>query len=408
MLGERILKKIIVFVLISCILLLIVACHSDKNVTLITEGNGGKVSTTNNKVNSSSFSNNPSTSATIFPSDTGDTIAVSSTHEAASLIPTSLPTSTTRKFIIGPPEPFNPLGTIAPEQPTSTQNPDDSIIAYTYELNCIINNWVSVGDYVYAVTTSPNELWVFNSATMTSVANIPLPDKPAEIQIEDNTIMISFPNLKSIKFYDKNSYDLISSIDLPNVVSSFVIYNGFVYYTEDDQICFIYRTQITTKETVNVPANNYATFYFPKLLLNKQDNLLYVIESGSDGCRVYYYNLSDLTLNSVTPGNDFNNGYNNGSRNAFFDGEYLYAMSFKLDKKDANNVIGKFVSTATYLDGVLAVNDKIIVTHGRIFDKITLQPIITFDRGFRLGLVTDTGSLLLFSNDKNTLYEIPG
>lgn len=279
---------------------------------------------------------------------------------------------------------------------TTTTNPQPE--SYDITMKAKIINWVNDGNIVYTLTSSPNELWVFNVATMKTLTTISLPGTPAEIQLDNNQILISFPTLQSINYYDKTSFVETKSIHLPHIVSSFAFDNGFVYYTEDDQWCNIYRTNLSDTTKTDKIVGYY---YFPKILINKQDNLLYVIESSTTGSKVHYINLSDLTLQSETSGY----GYDNISRYAYFDGQYLYAMNFKIDKTNASHIVGEYVYKQDYWDGVTFVNNDFIITDNAIYSKDTLAPVLVFNSSFNKSLITSNNTLLLYNNQD--LYIIP-
>lgn len=373
-------------------LFLIVACQANKSVGLINKATTENSTFTDKKTNSNEETNGPDINVS-------NSINQSPTTTWNMVIPPQSSLGST-PIIQAPVNTQNTQTPNNPPTPTPTQTPED-VKEYTFELNCSIVNWVCEGDYVYSITTIPNELWIFDSVSMNTIKRISLPAKPAEIQLEDNKILISFPTLNSIKYYDKNSCDLTSSIDLPNEVSSFVIYNGFIYYSEDDQWCKVFRTEISSKNTVEIPLN-YDNYYFPKLLINKQDNLLYIIESRSTGSTIFYINLSDLSINSIS-----DNDFSNLSRIAYFDGKYLYAMIYKVDKQNANKIVGEFTAPEKYEDGILFVSDDIVITTSGIFDKNTLQPYMFFNVVFTLGLITNSGNLLLFYANTNTMYVFP-
>ena len=82
---------------------------------------------------------------------------------------------------------------------------EDSDNTYAYSLDFKLVNWANSGDTVYAITESPNQLWVFNAVSMETLAVIAMPDKPSEIHLDGYTVLISIPALKSIKKYDANT-----------------------------------------------------------------------------------------------------------------------------------------------------------------------------------------------------------
>lgn len=107
-------------------------------------------------------------------------------------------------------------------------------------------------------------LWEYDTDKLDVTATFSLPSRPAEIQVDGNNLLISFPDIKCIKVYNKKTFTLINTISLPNIVSSFWMYGDIVYYSEDDQHCKVYCTNLITKETkiIRRSDNIPQTFYY--------------------------------------------------------------------------------------------------------------------------------------------------
>jgi hypothetical protein len=212
--------------------------------------------------------------------------------------------------------------------------------AYAYEGTFV--NLVTEGNMVYSIFKSPNNIVVYDTDELDVVYTKTLPGRPAEIQVDGNNLLISFPDLRCIKVFNKNTFDLVNNIQLSNIVSSFCIDEEVVYYSEDDQHCSVFCENLKTKETTRIGS----LFYFPKLLLNKEKGLLYIGEKGCTGCLLYYYKTSDFSLHSKFAKNNY--GLFNGKRTMYLVNDNVFWGGFRFASDNAGNVVGEYGGDTTY------------------------------------------------------------
>lgn len=225
--------------------------------------------------------------------------------------------------------------------------------AYLYEgffVNSVIDK-----NTVYSIFKTPNSIVVFDTEKLNTVYSKSLPARPAEIQIDGDNLLISFPDLRCINVYNKKTFSQIKSISLPNIVSSFCIDGNKIYYSEDDQHCKVFCTNLATNETTQVAGQR--TFYYPKLLLNKEKGLLYIGESGSSGSQLYYCNTSDLSIQSSFAKNNY--GLMNNERTMFFVNDNVFWGGFRFASGNATNPIGEYSGNSFYhADKNFAITQK--------------------------------------------------
>lgn len=205
---------------------------------------------------------------------------------------------------------------------------------------------ISDGSIAYLIFRSPDNLVVYDTKNLKAVTSFSLPACAGEIQLVNNQVMISYPDLKCIKVYNKSTLAEIKTVNLPNVVSSFCFDGDKVYYSEHYGKGSVYCTDLISNKTVAIldESGNKKSFSSPKLLLNKQKGLLYIGETCDPEGKLYYYNLSDLTLNSVyaRPVNGRPYGMYNYRRTMFLVGDSVMWAHMRLDAANAANVIGQY------------------------------------------------------------------
>ncbi|MGI6279982.1 MAG: YncE family protein [Acutalibacteraceae bacterium] len=267
---------------------------------------------------------------------------------------------------------------------------------FTYE--GIFMGVVSKGDFIYpifSVTNSPDlsgYIIVYNTKTFEVTAAYALPSNPAEIQIIDNGLYISFPKLRSVWELDINNMALVRTIDLPHSVTSFCIDGNKVYYATDMDSTRVYCTDISTQETVYImkPKDMYpglSDFSAPKLLLNKEKGLLCIGESKYSNCSLFYYNISDLTLHS-----EYNLISINHKRTLFLVGDSVIWADRRFDAGNAANLIGRYGLSS--FGGLYFANDDFVIASERIYDTETYEPIMAFERLEYL-MISEDGSLVI-------------
>lgn len=238
--------------------------------------------------------------------------------------------------------------------------------AYLYEGTFV--SLVNDNNTVYSIFKLPNIIVAYDTEKLELVYSMPLPGRAAEIQVEGNNLLISYPELKCIKVYNKKTLTQIKSISLPNVVSSFCIDGNVIYYSEDDQHCKVFRTDLSTNETKTIVRSDNVPvlFYFPKLLLNKEKGLLYIGDSGTTGSTLYYYNTDDLSLHSIFRKNNY--GLTNQKRTMFFVNDNIFWGGFRFGADSAENIIGEYGGSSTY-----HADENFVITAKGIYETDTYQ-----------------------------------
>ena len=261
---------------------------------------------------------------------------------------------------------------------------------------------VSQNDLVYAISSQPNRLWVFDSSSLQTVADISLPDVPAKIHLENGQLLISFPNLKYIGYYNAATLALEKTLSLPNIVSSFEFYKGYLFYTEDYELCHVFRTELSTMKTVEFSGGTSGLFLSPELVINAKDDLVYIIDCYCGGGKAYLFDPVSMVQKTVTSGY----GFSNYSRHAFFDGSYLYFSNFKCDRLNTDHILCEY-DIRNSCPGILYVDNTYLITCSIIFDKHTSLPIYSFDEQMSNAVITKSGHVILSQFYIPFLYIIP-
>ena len=303
------------------------------------------------------------------------------------------------------PENMKLLGTNNAKEENNTKN--IKAVVGLYQLDGDVVNWTTEKDLIYVITSGNNRLVVINSKTMKAVSNTPLAGKPAEINLVEDKIYISLPDLCRIDVFSKSNLAKKGSLNFEHEVSSFCIDGNYIFYSEHDQHCDVYKKNLTTNELTKILPDRGYSFYQPKLYLNKQDNILYIGETGITGSTLYYYDATTLQLKSLFRKDDY--GIMNHTRDIFHIGNEIFWGNYRLSDTNAKQIVGRY-GVASYGSVNFASKDFVSTFEG-LFLADTYECIINyFDAGFKFEYILITESNNIFfrarSIDRNVILGV--
>lgn len=275
--------------------------------------------------------------------------------------------------------------------------------AVLYYLDGNVVNWVSEGDLLYVITSGNNRLVMIDTATMVPVYNTSLAAVPAELNIIGDEVYISLPDLCKIEIFSKADGTKKSSLSFEHEVSSFCLDGDTIYYTEHDQHCEVFKKNLVTGNTERIGS----TFYFPKILLNKEDNILYIGESRSTGSAIYYYDPDTLERKSKFEKDNY--GITNHTREIFHVGDMIFWGNYCLSDTNAAELLARY-GTATY-GSINFASEEIVSTYEGLFLTDTYECIVDYDdvqTEFQYVLVTESENIFFRTRsfDKNIIVGV--
>ena len=294
------------------------------------------------------------------------------------------------------------LGTDNAKEENNSSKINATVAMYTLDGDVV--NWFTENDLLYVITSGNNRLVVIDTKTMLPVSNLPLSGKPAEINSVGDKIYISFPNLCRIDIFSKADIVKESSLYFDHEVSSFCLDGDYIYYSEHDQFCQVFRKNLNTGELTTIENE---VFYYPKLYLNKEDRILYIGECGHSGSGLYYYDADTLTQKSVFLKNNY--GVMNHTREIFHIGDTVFWANYCLSDTNAKELIGQY-GVGEY-GSVVFASPEIVSTYEGLFLTDTYECIINyFDSKFDFEYVLVSESNNVFfrkrSFDKNIIIGV--
>lgn len=425
--GGNNMKNFLVLILCFSLIFSLTACNKETENIDSSSSNMSQITSTSSIVSEKNKSDNAtknSSSTSSNPKNTNDNVISQSTqnNSSQSNITTSskvtvandnttsqnidngvLEKVTSQKMSV--PENMKLLSTDTAKEENNSRNIKATVALY--QLDGDVVNWMTENDFIYVITSGNNRLVVINSKTMMAVSNIPLAGKPAEINLVGDEIYISLPDLCRIDIFSKSNLAKTSSLYFEHEVSSFCIDSNYIYYSEHDQHCEVYRKNMTTNELTKILPDRGWGFYQPKLYLNKQDNILYIGETGTTGSTLFYYDATTLKLKSLFRKNDY--GIFNHTKDIFHVGNEIFWGNYRLSDTDANQIVGRY-GEVNY-GSVNFASNELVSTFEGIFLADTYECIVNyFDAGFKFEYILVSKSYNIFfrarSIDRNIIIGV--
>jgi len=281
----------------------------------------------------------------------------------------------------------------------------------SYELDGDVVNWATENNVIYVITADENRLVVIDAKTMSPLFNIPLDGVPAEVNIVGKEIYISLPDLCRVDVFSKIDCIKVFSLDFDHQISSFCFDEGVIYYSEHDQHCRVFRKDLVTNEAGVIQASPLPggtlpeTFYFPKILLDKEKRILYVGESGSSGCVLYYYDADSLILKNrfCELRGKWEYGHRNHTREMFHISDEIFWGCYRFSDTNAEDVKGYYDDV--YKEGDLTfVTKDLVATYEGLFLADTYECVVDYSDAefdFKYILISDDYYIFFRSGDAN-------
>ena len=263
--------------------------------------------------------------------------------------------------------------------------------AVTYDVGGNIVDWEAEGDTVYVITKWNNRLIAIDSESKSSPCYASLDGVPSEMNITDDSIYVALPTLKRIDVFSKSDCKRISSYSFEHEISSFCVDGVYIYYADNEGWCHVYRKNLVTHKVVKITQNN-SLFHEPKLLLNKEDGILYIGEANYTGSILYYYDAETLNFKSKFLKN--NHGIDNKTREIFHVGDNVYWGSYCFSDTNAEEIKCEFGAPNT--GSMLYASQSAVFTEEGIFNANTYEYIVRYSElnfDFKEIVISETGNI---------------
>ncbi len=209
-------------------------------------------------------------------------------------------------------------GTKSTPIPTTVTSTVTSDSERTLPMTSELTKWVydDNSGMLYAISKQDKAVFFIDKKTFGIKKTIILKSQPTDIISEGNSLFIAMDDANQIIEISMSSGEILNKYYTKSDPNQIVKEGNYLYYAERDQWCDVYRYDINTHAEKKV--NTYLVYY-PSLAINPDEHILYIGESGSTGCSLYYYDTANETMIGNTT--DRQNYYN---KTTLYDGTYVY------------------------------------------------------------------------------------
>ncbi|UPM56215.1 YncE family protein [Gottfriedia acidiceleris] len=214
---------------------------------------------------------------------------------------------------------------------------------------------------LYSISSTDKKLFFINSSSLTIDKTLTLEGAPTDIIKSDGNLYVAIDSLKQIIVVDITKEVITQTLNTTSDPFQIVKDGDMIYYAENDQWCNIYAYNLKTNLDQKLPIK---TLSEPALVINSDNHILYIGESGSTGSHLIYYSTTD---NKVIGTSNYKNGYGFPfpSRIILFDGVNVYYAGRDFSPNDPNRFNGNFGNN----DKVIYVNNNLVFTRTSIYNK---------------------------------------
>ncbi|SDQ56464.1 YncE family protein [Virgibacillus salinus] len=276
------------------------------------------------------------------------------------------------------------------------------------QLNQQIDDWVLEKDsnQIYAISARKNELLFIDTNTMEISDRKFIGSFPTDIDLVNGKLYISLFGSTKVAITEPNSDSPVEYITTKQNPYEVETDGKNLYYTVLDQWLDIYHIDLlTSMERVLEPdeTTNY-NYYETSIKLDKNNDILYIGESGLSGSDLYVLNTVDGSHVSQT---DYNDGYGFSypGRSVFFDETDVYYAGHRLQKTNVTNE--KVELFESNKDEFVSLEDNYIFSSKKIFDKETNELVYEFPNGIEINkaIIDSDGSVFLSVSDNKAVYK---
>ncbi|MDO5294863.1 MAG: InlB B-repeat-containing protein [bacterium] len=243
-----------------------------------------------------------------------------------------------------------------------------------------LKNWIvdEATNTICGLTKTQKSVLFINGETLKEEETILLGLEAVDMVKSDNLLYISLKNTKKIIVIDINKREIVRTIRPKREANSMIIIGQKLYYSSSWRLYSFDLTEETEEEITDVLTN-------VKFAYNEKEQVLYIGENGSSGCKLTYYSLKEEKVISKT---NYNNGYGFSyvRGGIFFDGANVYYAGREFDSLDATRFTGDYEIGSE----ILHVTDELVFTTKAVYNKETHAQLGTYKEAVTLSWTNGT------------------
>ena len=259
-----------------------------------------------------------------------------------------------------------------------------------------LTQWVSDDEngYIYAISREHNKLLFIKTSNLEVTKEIYIGSEPSDIELSNGMLYISLFGANKIVIVDAQTGEIANTLRTQGIPYRLAVDDNKLFYSEEDPI-FGINVYDLMKNT-DSKLNQAISVSRPDLTINRDNDILYIGDSGVTGGKAYAVNTADYSKVSQT---SYANGYGFPSpdRNIVYDGDNLYYAKHILDPSNLSIIRGNLNETVIYAKG------DYIFSNNKIFDKDAYLPVVEFNNAVDLATMIGDSEYFIYNNQSKTI-----
>jgi len=266
-----------------------------------------------------------------------------------------------------------------------------------------INKWHvdEAAGVIYAISESSSELKVIDMETLAITKTVALGQGPSDIEAYNGSLYISLNTGNSIAVFDTATQEVTGTIATTDSPYSVAIDDDKLFYTKKSSFGSIYCIDLTTEAETTL--TGVGTHYAADLSVDRDNNVLYIGESGLSGSKLSTFSTVDYSEIYIAPYPD-GNKFSYPKRRMVFDGAELFYAGYSFDASDVEVINGTFKEN--YTAKVLAVNTGYVVTTEAVYSRSTFEQIAGLPFTAAEAFLSSDNTLVLYDDYNQKIQKI--
>ena len=283
---------------------------------------------------------------------------------------------------------------IIPTTKKSTQiNSGKSVL----QMKSKLTQWVlnEQTNTLYGISKDDKALFFINAQTLNLEKSLTFTCGPTDIIEDGGNLYIALDDANQIAIVDMTKREITKILHTSSDPFRLVKDGDYIFYTERDQWCDIYRYNLITNIDEVMFRND---FFEPDLAINTKDHILYIGESDLSVSNMTYVSTSG---NGVILKTNYTRmfGFPYPERSTIFDGETVYYAGSGFNRLDPTRVLGSYDKK-----NIVFARYGSAYTKTNIYDSKSYSVIENTGSNRNLIEISDNLSMFYYSEADNSIY----
>ena len=281
--------------------------------------------------------------------------------------------------------------------PTTKKSTQINLGKSVLQMKSKLTQWVlnEQTNTLYGISKDDKALFFINAQTLNLEKSLTFTCGPTDIIEDGGNLYIALDDANQIAIVDMTKREITKILHTSSDPFRLVKDGDYIFYTERDQWCDIYRYNLITNIDEVMFRND---FFEPDLAINTKDHILYIGESDLSVSNMTYVSTSG---NGVILKTNYTRmfGFPYPERSTIFDGETVYYAGSGFNRLDPTRVLGSYDKK-----NIVFARYGSAYTKTNIYDSKSYSVIENTGSNRNLIEISDNLSMFYYSEADNSIY----